>query len=159
MPGLPLGLLDDFYNNNKNVDLAILQAIDAFDLSREKRVYVDKYPDDSDEIELIERELKRYLSLRILFPDKNVVYGPARKCDLLWHEFILNTPKYRKFCDETYGEYLDHAPEDSIAKRKAVYAGEVNTFTKKRLSEAYGGLAPAIWGQTMTCTDIGKCIG
>lgn len=158
MTALPLGLLENFYNGNKSIDLKVLQGIDDFDISREKSVYISKYPEDKDEIDLIERELKRYLSLRILYQDEKVVYGPARKCDLLWHEFILNTPN-RAFCDKIYGKYLDHAPEDSVAKRKAVYAGQINTFTKTQLAAAYGGLAPAIWGATMTCTDIGKCIG
>jgi hypothetical protein len=28
--------------------------------------------------------------------------------DHVWHSFILDTPRYRLFCQEVFGEYLDH---------------------------------------------------
>jgi hypothetical protein len=152
----PLGLISSKKDSSIVDRVAI---IDKLDLSYEKRTLLKLNPEFTDLIDLLERELKRFLSLRVIYPEETSPFGPPRQVDELWHIFILNTPKYRRFCDEAYGEYLDHEPEESASKRRGLYAGEINSITKQRYSQAFGALPPAIWGPTMTCTDIGKCIG
>jgi len=41
---------------------------------------------------------------------------PSEKVDAVWHQFILFTPDYMKFCDEHYGRYFHHVP--NIPSRK-----------------------------------------
>jgi hypothetical protein len=40
----------------------------------------------------------------------NSVYMPSLVVDKVWHEFILDTKSYRKFCDKVFSKYLDHNP-------------------------------------------------
>ncbi|MDP9198349.1 MAG: hypothetical protein M3O07_03925, partial [Pseudomonadota bacterium] len=35
---------------------------------------------------------------------------PSQAVDDLWHEFILFTRDYKKFCDEAFGQFLHHTP-------------------------------------------------
>ena len=35
---------------------------------------------------------------------------PSQVVDDLWHEFILFTRDYKKFCDEAFGKFLHHTP-------------------------------------------------
>lgn len=52
------------------------------------------------------RELKRYLFLRKVAG--RPITMQSRAVDEVWHRFILDTPRYRAFCDEVFGSYLDH---------------------------------------------------
>ena len=38
--------------------------------------------------------------------------SPSPLVDLVWHEHILATKEYMKFCDEVFGAYLHHTPGD-----------------------------------------------
>ncbi|MFY0685923.1 MAG: hypothetical protein JXQ90_02095 [Cyclobacteriaceae bacterium] len=46
----------------------------------------------------------------------NLIYGsnrtltPSLPVDLAWHEFILCTRLYTKFCNEHFGRYIHHSP-------------------------------------------------
>jgi hypothetical protein len=39
---------------------------------------------------------------------------PSRAVDIAWHEFILMTREYQSFCDEAFGYYLHHSPEETM---------------------------------------------
>jgi hypothetical protein len=39
-------------------------------------------------------------------------YMPSKVIDMLWHEFILNTIEYAKFCNNAFGEFLHHIPSN-----------------------------------------------
>lgn len=41
--------------------------------------------------------------------------------DLYWHEFILDTKNYTKFCNEFFGFYIHHSPESSINDKAYKY--------------------------------------
>jgi hypothetical protein len=56
--------------------------------------------------DLVIREFKRYLLLRLMFNRPITLQSPA--VDQVWHAFILDTRNYRRFCDEVFGAYLDH---------------------------------------------------
>lgn len=56
-----------------------------------------------------EKELKRYLAVAALFPER--AYGMMGPVDKMWHVFILDTHKYIQFCDNVAGRYIHHYPE------------------------------------------------
>lgn len=66
------------------------------------RLDLDRYGMDAK----VQRELKRYLLLRFLW--KRRITMQSKEVDELWHKFILDTKRYREFCNSVYGEYLDH---------------------------------------------------
>lgn len=50
----------------------------------------------------------------------------GRNADKVWHNHILDTPRYRKDCNAIFGGYLDHQPIDDMpaqARRAAIAAG------------------------------------
>jgi hypothetical protein len=136
-----------------------IELIAALNLEREKKALLLKKPEYADDIGVIEREFKRYLSLSILYPDPDFPLAPAHAVDLLWHELILNTPKYHDICNSVFGFYLHHQPEDSASQKRALYAGQLAAYTKELMTQSFGGLDIHIWGTTMTCNAIGKCLG
>ncbi len=55
------------------------------------------------------REFKRYLIVRLVLGcDQMSMASP--EVDAMWHQFILDTKKYRAFCDRVFGGYVDHTP-------------------------------------------------
>lgn len=173
----PLGLLKDFetrYYSKRgdkrrfNDMTAKLKVIEEHDLSYVENTLVADgmgliLPE---ECGTIVRELKRFLSLPILFPPKANkeiaatreynVYVPAAKVDMAWHQFILRTRDYQAFSDKI-GFFLHHEPEDSRSAGRAKYSGELFFQTKARLGDAYGPPAPFIWGIPVACDMAAPC--
>ena len=55
---------------------------------------------------LIIRELKRYLLLQQVL--NREITMQSWEVDEAWHRFILDTVRYRVFCDSVFGKYFDH---------------------------------------------------
>jgi len=58
-----------------------------------------------DEVEL---EYKRYLQLKLLYPDEKIV--PNQAIDTMWHYHILDTEAYHQDCDSVFGFFMHHYP-------------------------------------------------
>jgi hypothetical protein len=56
----------------------------------------------------VEKEYKRFLILKRLYPNKEIV--PHREIDLFWHQHILDTEKYAEDCERCFGHFLHHYP-------------------------------------------------
>lgn len=54
------------------------------------------------------KEYRRYLKLKLLYPNENIV--PNRAIDTLWHYHILDTAAYYKDCMAIFGKILHHYP-------------------------------------------------
>ena len=101
-------------------------------------------------LDVLERELKRFLSLPFLERKPDYPFAPAVRVDELWHDLILNTPRYREFCKATYGHYLDYTPNQEEYARDTYKAGEIAEFTNSTMVKYYGLLEEAIWGTEIT---------
>ena len=143
----PLGLLPV---NQKGVPAqarAKLEILERIDLTSEKRSLVHHIPSLSLFIDVLERELKRFLSLPVLVSEPDYNFVPSLLVDELWHNLILNTRKYRSMCDDVYGAYLDHNPNpEGYAKELAHTSGEIAEYTRATLTKYYGSLVRTIWG-------------
>ncbi|MGB2221629.1 hypothetical protein [Neptunomonas sp.] len=71
---------------------------------------LEKYPhfNDSD-IDMILDGLRSYFHICNV-AGNNAVAMPSKVVDEAWHEFILFTAQYRKFCKKGLGRFLDHVP-------------------------------------------------
>jgi hypothetical protein len=56
----------------------------------------------------VEAEYKRFLSLKRLYPSRDIV--PNRMVDRFWHQHILNTEQYAKDCQDLFGYFVHHYP-------------------------------------------------
>jgi hypothetical protein len=48
---------------------------------------------------------------------------PSQVVDDAWHEFILFTKAYQKFCLSAFGKFLHHSPAEAMASDKSAQKG------------------------------------
>jgi hypothetical protein len=104
-------------------------------------------PSEKPYVDVIELNLKRFLSLMLLVPTHEHPFAPSIRVDELWHDLILNTPKYRSFCEQVFGAYLDHVPnQEELSREFGDEAENIAEYTNSTLVEYFGPLDMAIWG-------------
>jgi hypothetical protein len=102
-----------------------------------------------DECESGEREYKRFLTLILLNPKRQIV--PTKQMDKFWHQHILDTQAYADDCQKVFGFFVHHFPYFGIYgvedKQKLQ-----NTFeeTKRLYLETYG---ESIEAEAARCKD------
>ena len=70
----------------------------------------EKYPHLSQkDCELVARGLRQFF-LAHLKSGRKFVAMPSQAVDELWHEFILHTKSYDRFCRKAFGQFLHHTP-------------------------------------------------
>lgn len=94
---------------------------------------------------LLEREFKRFVALVGFKIYPLAMISPL--LDEVWHQFILFTDQYRKFCSETVGAFISHQP-DTPSTPVPVIAGENFRSAYAR----YFGPLPKIWFDGMSET-------
>jgi len=154
----PMGFLEEKKSSVSPEVLAKLVRIEQEDLRFERKTVVSKGRCSALAADTLERELKRFFSLGVLLTAPSYPLAPSEVVDALWHRFILNTPKYRSFCDDVFGYYFDHAPEADRSAGLAKYSGEIAGYTKGKLTEYYGILPSFIWGVEAGCDHVAPCI-
>ncbi len=144
----PLGILDDASASLTDAEIEKLRRIETaeFPYVREKLLKDGKI--SPDEIGEVEFEFKRYLGLIAL--DIKPLGMISRKVDEFWHQFILFTRLYAKFCDNVMGFFVHHMPRTSYTPL-AVNGAE--SFIRA-YEACYGELSP-VWDRNMQaeCPD------
>ena len=90
------------------------------------------------------------------------VLAPSERIDLAWHEFLLFTREYQRFCRSMFGFFVHHNPVES-GKRPVTTASESpvsNTLTAAR--KVFGGLSknwryPGMKGAFCSGYNCAKC--
>lgn len=102
----PLGLRN--HNRLTQDQIEILRKIAGWDLGfvhdriRRKRLL------PLDRLDRADLECRRYLALKIIFGDGMEMVDD--EADVFWHEFIIFTREYEKFCLGICGKFLHHGP-------------------------------------------------
>jgi hypothetical protein len=81
--------------------------------------------------------LKQYYALPILFPEKKEL-AVSSVVDAYWHNHLLNTKGYRKFCESVYGRFMDHVPLDRSNEPETARVTALYTETRGMLAETFG---------------------
>jgi hypothetical protein len=63
--------------------------------------------------EFVASALRDYFRIA-LDAQRRVVAMPSKAVDVLWHEFILATHEYHRFCKKAFGYYLHHVPNEAM---------------------------------------------
>lgn len=126
------------------------QALALFDKMGEHRsdLLINKLRSDlslsaEDAIVLVD-DVKRFLALCLASPQP---LAPPRVVDQGWHQFILCTKDYAKFCDEICGRFVHHEPADPYTEAKDFGADRRRT---RELAEAVFGTLSANWDEYAT---------
>jgi len=90
------------------------------------------------------REVLRFLFLVSLGKE---VLTPSLKVDLAWHEFILHTKAYHKFCERHFRRYLHHSPGGTKEENQGQFQRTVELYR-----EHFGTPDPYFWGHD--CLDL-----
>ena len=117
--------------------------VESLDFSAIKRKMLDPVEGNglsTDEIELAEREYRRFLSLRIY--ERSIDLVPSRLVDEFWHAHILDTLAYVRDCQEVFGEYLHHYPYLGIGSDVARHELKQAFEKTKAAYEEYFGPYP-----------------
>jgi hypothetical protein len=64
-------------------------------------------------LEMVERGLREWL-VCCAWRRRTLLGMPSRVVDEAWHEFILDSIAYTKFCNVAFGDYLHHTPDDAM---------------------------------------------
>lgn len=86
----------------------------------------------------------------------NISLSPSLPVDLAWHEFILCTRLYTKFCEKNFGRYIHHTPGGDQKENQSKYKKTIQLYLihfKEPAKEAWGDLAHQEWleSQCGTC--------
>ena len=71
---------------------------------------------------LVQRGLQQYFRI-CLAAGGRFVSMPSQVVDDLWHEFILFTRLYQRFCERALGQYLHHTPAQAMPTPNAATEG------------------------------------
>jgi hypothetical protein len=148
---------------NTKVDEAVLeklQFIESVDLTGVKSAAINM-GSDPELVEIAELELRKFLALPLFVDFSAGEFAPSIVVDDLWHHFIVRTPEYRSFCEQVYGAYLDHIPDEGVGEE-----GDGNENHRRLLAERlprtiealrvrFGDLPEAVWAEPGWC---GPCI-
>lgn len=98
-----------------------------------------KYPHLSDyQADLVMQGLKQYF-LICNDAGRTMVAMPSQAVDVVWHEFILFTKAYQKFCRQAFGRFLHHTPAEAMQSKTLATKGIKQAWRLACLNE---GMAP-----------------
>jgi hypothetical protein len=141
---------------------ALIERVMAYPLDRVVARHVQDYVISKKRARLHERELKRYLILRVLYPEtKFDMWGYV---DYFWHTWLMFTDSYYKFCNEVLGTFIHHWPtiaSDYPKEPKAVSAWSEAADRNFDLflnayEETFGEPAPSEWPRRKTTSKSGR---
>jgi hypothetical protein len=110
----------------------------------EEKLLKDRVVDTVEEARALFIEVKRYVVLGDV--DKKIWTMYSHRVDEAWHQFVLFTVEYTKFCNQYFGRYIHHSPSNAPE-----VGGERNTprATRaefaERYREVFGIDLPQIW--------------
>ena len=77
---------------------------------------------DAKDRQLVARALRQFF-IAYLNSGRKFVSMPSQVADELWHEFILYTRQYERFCHKAFGAFLHHTPAVVLGKHRDSNAG------------------------------------
>lgn len=81
----------------------------------------------TEQVEVISLALKDYFKIAKM-ANKKFVAMPSQVVDDLWHEFILFTRQYQRFCTGAFNRYLHHTPAEAMSDQSAASDGIKRTW-------------------------------
>lgn len=75
----------------------------------------ETYPHLSDQqINQVMEGLRDYFHIINMAPKNKMVAMPSQVVDVAWHEFILFTEEYARFCRKALGRFIHHTPAEAM---------------------------------------------
>lgn len=129
-------------------------AIWSWDLTKIGERVAKRLGWTSDFTALVELEYRRFMALAALEPAAKL--GMRGAVDEIWHEHIVSTRDYERFCRAVAGRFIHHEPQDHGEVRSA----DSYVRTLELLRRHFGDVTEAVWptvGQSSTSCDSCAC--
>ena len=139
--------------------------IESYSFPQALREKLEAHPDldlTGTQISLVLDGLRTWF-VACLYADGKTLGMPSKAVDVAWHEFILMTREYQSFCDEAFGYYLHHSPEETMDEAMPRSLSRTLTTLERDPTPGYIGI-PFLFaldgelgledGQTWTPEDI-----
>jgi hypothetical protein len=97
-----------------------IQVVDEFDFPASVRQRFAHHHSSltTDEIRLVESGARQWFRLIARKPGSRLAMASVAVDDL-WHEMVLHTHDYARFCDQAFGRFLHHQPETAMTTADA----------------------------------------
>jgi hypothetical protein len=101
-----------------------------------------RHPPLTDEdLQLVSEALRVFFLVR-LHTGETLLGMPSKVVDDLWHEFILHTQDYQRFCQRAFGGFFHHIPAQGAPAGVNIQYGMRATFQQACLEENISLIAP-----------------
>lgn len=128
--------------------LSVYAGLNSWDMSRIKAYMIENSIYSPDEIDRVEEEYKRFLSL-VFTADREELLPISLQVDPFWHIHILHTADYRAMSRAFGREYVSHYPTMKVDREL------VNVFytngTLVRYGQVFGQPDQAYWPDGQAC--------
>jgi hypothetical protein len=134
---------------------ALARVNEVVDLANVRRKLADSEEGkghDATTLDSMEAEYRRYLALKLAFPDADIV--PCKIVDEMWHQHILDTMAYATDCEALFGYFLHHYPYFGMRdEAEAQQLVDAYADTIERYIAAFGEPPSDTW----TSADSSRC--
>ena len=102
--------------------------------------------------EIHARELKKFLAV---CASRRVPSVPSEIVDAIWHEFILHTSEYSRFCTTNFGKFIHHVP----SREGAAFPHNAYSATIRALRRRFRSVNQRVWppASTLACRSCTTC--
>ena len=83
---------------------------------------------NQNQIDLVIKGLREYFHICNIAGDRMIAM-PSQVVDIAWHDFILFTRKYEKFCEKGLGRFLHHTPAEAMKSKTVAQEGIKRAWT------------------------------
>ncbi len=110
-----------------------------------EKLLTDAIIESVEEGEQLFTEVKRWM-LMVHYDRSKTWEMYSLRIDAVWHQFILFTDEYMKFCDCYFGAYFSHSPGNAPDNKEMEQSsiGSFNEF-KRRYETIFGAELPGVW--------------
>ncbi len=89
-----------------------------------ERRFRERRPELNDaDVQQVGQGLRDYFHICCQAGSRRMVSMPSQVVDELWHEFILFTRDYARFCDKALGRFLHHVPAEAMRSKTQAQDG------------------------------------
>ena len=99
---------DDFFGSGA-FDPALLAAVEGFTDENVLYRFQSKLGLKATDAQQLLLDTTRFLFICASFPDKGP-FSPTPAIDSAWHEFLMFTDEYQRFCQKYLGRFVHHRP-------------------------------------------------
>jgi hypothetical protein len=129
----------------------VLEALDYEAPFLIDKLVRNRFVDTPVEARALFTELKRYLVLTHV--DRTKAWKMHSVCvDEAWHQFVLFTVEYGKFCAKHFGRYRHHAPSNASGAGFGGAAGATLAEFGERYRDMFGMDLPQVWNDSSWVT-------